>query len=526
MSVRWPVWVALLAVLIPSAWFVWTARDMPQIAHFHDDGIYWVTAKSLATGNGYKIPSLPGEPAATKYPPVYPLYLAIAWKLAPSFPANLGWAALLAWLPLPFVLSGAIRLWSRAGLTPVQQMAGCALAALSPAVVFQSSLVMSDVFFTALLLATLILLESRWAAYAGLLAGVVYLTRSAGIVLLLSVPLVMLMRRQRRPALLFVLGMLPAVIGWTLWVRLHATPASDAIALYYTDYLGYYRSTVHWADMPALLAKNFDELFAAIGDLFVLGLDGGFFGHHLARLLALFSIAGVVRLARRGLLLHFVAFAPLYAAMLVVWNYAPTERLLLPLFPLLLAGFLIELWHLAAMLTGAIRGSKLPDRIVALAATAVVACFFFYMARENYRAIATGLPAFISQCRSNRDRLMPVYAWVASNTPTDSVFVAFSDPVFFLYTGRQACRIPSNPTDSYRGDFPAALQRLRNLDRFKTAYRLTHLLITDTDYETDLPQTERLQALAILRGQRGLQVIEPGHPPARRDILELPPRPL
>src|SRR5689334_11131487 len=56
---------------------------------FHDDGVYLVLAKSIASGNGYRYLHLPGAPIATHYPPVYPLLLAALWTLAPRFPANL-----------------------------------------------------------------------------------------------------------------------------------------------------------------------------------------------------------------------------------------------------------------------------------------------------------------------------------------------------------------------------------------------------------------------------------------------------
>ena len=75
--------------MAPSAYLAWTSRDMPQLGRFHDDGIYWVTAKSLAEGRGLRLESLPGAPAATKYPPMYPpgdlpKFLAAQGVLPPS----------------------------------------------------------------------------------------------------------------------------------------------------------------------------------------------------------------------------------------------------------------------------------------------------------------------------------------------------------------------------------------------------------------------------------------------------------
>ena len=97
--------VVILLALGPSAYLAWTLRSMPHLGFYHDDSIYWVSAESLAKGDGYRIESLPGEPYQTKYPPLYPALLAVVWKLNPHFPANLPAATLLAWLLFPAFLA-------------------------------------------------------------------------------------------------------------------------------------------------------------------------------------------------------------------------------------------------------------------------------------------------------------------------------------------------------------------------------------------------------------------------------------
>ena len=56
---------------------------MPHLGFYHDDTINLVSAKALADGNGYRIPSLPQQPWQTKYPPIFPALLALVWKLNP-----------------------------------------------------------------------------------------------------------------------------------------------------------------------------------------------------------------------------------------------------------------------------------------------------------------------------------------------------------------------------------------------------------------------------------------------------------
>ena len=70
-----------ILALAPSAYLAWTLRAMPHLGFYHDDSIYWVSAKSLAEGHEYRIASLPGQPYQSKYPPLYSTLLAGVWKI-------------------------------------------------------------------------------------------------------------------------------------------------------------------------------------------------------------------------------------------------------------------------------------------------------------------------------------------------------------------------------------------------------------------------------------------------------------
>jgi len=69
---------------------------------YHDDGIYISTAKAMAQGEGYRQINLPDSPIQSKYPILYPAFLAMIWKIFPSFPDNLQW---MQWMSL---IMGAI----------------------------------------------------------------------------------------------------------------------------------------------------------------------------------------------------------------------------------------------------------------------------------------------------------------------------------------------------------------------------------------------------------------------------------
>src|ERR1700730_2310570 len=62
--------------------------DGAPVGVFADDAFYVLLARSVAEGQGFRFLNLPGSPAATHFPPGYPLVLAGLWRVAPSFPAN------------------------------------------------------------------------------------------------------------------------------------------------------------------------------------------------------------------------------------------------------------------------------------------------------------------------------------------------------------------------------------------------------------------------------------------------------
>src|SRR5262249_6881271 len=85
----WAPALALIALCLPSLFFVWHNRDIPHFGILQDDGVYLIDGQGLAEGSGYRMRSLPAQPFDTRYPPLYPLYLSLAWRMIPAFPANL-----------------------------------------------------------------------------------------------------------------------------------------------------------------------------------------------------------------------------------------------------------------------------------------------------------------------------------------------------------------------------------------------------------------------------------------------------
>ncbi|HJY79561.1 MAG TPA: hypothetical protein VKK81_00540, partial [Candidatus Binatia bacterium] len=115
--------------------------------------MYFSSAKALAEGRGYIIPSLPGTPPQTKYPVLYPWLLSWIWRWNPSFPANLSPALWMTALFGCWALLAALQLLRKfegVGDWPAVVIIG--LCAFQAQFLSLSAAVMSDVPLMALAL--------------------------------------------------------------------------------------------------------------------------------------------------------------------------------------------------------------------------------------------------------------------------------------------------------------------------------------------------------------------------------------
>ncbi len=385
--------LALILLLIPSAAFLWRNSDMPQFGDIHDDSLYYVSAKSLAAGD-YRIESLPERPFQTKYPPLYPLLLSIAWRVNPNFPQNLPLAGWISWLAMPLMLALLAALYPRMGIAGWRSWLLLTMLALNPYVILFSSRLLSELWFTALLAGVLLLVEKAaktetrvaWAVAAALLAGLAYLLRSAGIVLLGSGFVYLWLRGQRRKAWVFAAVMFPFVAAWMLWARLHQLHTDDPALVYYTDYFRYEIYNVNIHNLHLVLWKNLDGLVSSLGYLILPNVTSSLFMKILAELIGVGMISGIVRLVRSGKTLHYTIFAAGAAFMLVIWHFPPNERFVLPLAPLAFAGLLTEMEHFVTMARSGLKHREASQRVAAAVMLSLAALLF---------AGAAGLQAYV-----------------------------------------------------------------------------------------------------------------------------------
>ena len=430
--------VALAILCAVLAWPYLVYLRAPAIGTFHDDGVYLVTAKALATGQGYRIVSLPGLPAQTKYPILFPWLLSLVWRADSTFPQNLPWlrivpfAAGIAWLGLSW---RAVR---RAGAAPAMAAAAIALTAASPWTIFLSTTLLSETLFAALVAGGLLVLQRlegnaarRSTAFAaGALMGVAFLTRTAAIAPAAAGLLALAIRKRWQSAAYYGFGLLIVAAPWIWWSSNHA---ADPIVDPFYSAANYASWNIvfnyEWVDKLAVLGVN---LLWAIQPGQYWGLAAGTTPAWIVAVLFVPLIVRGLWIERRSSL---ALACILYTALVLAWAFPPV-RFLVPILPFLV-------WF-AFVGAGPLKQAVLVASIV-LTVTSSMAAW-----RQAQATSVRGGTWFDAGGVDDWRAIDGLCAWIGTNTPKNAVLIATHDPTFYLFTGRTALRPNSmNPLMDY-----------------------------------------------------------------------------
>ncbi|MEN8143628.1 MAG: hypothetical protein ABFS14_01635 [Gemmatimonadota bacterium] len=441
----------LASALSLFSFFYLPAIRVESAGLYHDDGVYLVTARALAEGNGYSITSLPEAVPQIKYPPMFPALLSVGWRLSPDFPANL---PLLRLVPLLAALlwMTAVYRWVRgAERGPVTAGAVVVLALASPWVLFVSTSILSETLFAVLVWGTFLAVRrieaggrgaGPLAAAIALTAAAIY-TRSLGLVLPLAV-LIQLFRVWRPGALRYGLAVAALAIPWFVW------SATQHAAV--PDWAGYYFSSTY-GNWNVLTNFSLAEKFRILGynAFYFLSSPGALVGYAGRPSLVLALVAagliglGFWRSVRSGVRIEHL-FAALYLGVLWLWPWPPA-RFLVVLYPLIL----LWGWDGIRAALGLPANTLLWRKLVAVGAAAAIT------------AASVGTLINIRALLADRDNLFPaarcienwsdseaLHAWLRQNTPADAILLGNLDPALHLYTGRRAARaFSANPVTLY-----------------------------------------------------------------------------
>jgi hypothetical protein len=337
-----PPWAAPAAVALITLVVALATVSPYLVGSFQDDGIYVILGRALATGAGYRYLHLPGQPAATHYPPGYPALLAILWKIGPSFPGNIVTFERANAVLLAAAAALGVMLARRAGLsTPWASVVALGgTASIQPLAL--ASMVLSESCFLAVLLAALVATEAvigggraerdvagqRWTGVwqgcgAGMLCGAVVLVRTVGGVLLPAALGVCLIRKQWRTALALAGGALAVTLPWQLWVWAHAGDLAPILQGKYGSYSGWLTGALRRHGLGFALAtvhQNLGDLAATFAVQLAPGLPGPIKVFAVVACILLL-VWGAVRLAPMTPVT--VAFGAIYAAEVLLWPFPP-----------------------------------------------------------------------------------------------------------------------------------------------------------------------------------------------------------
>lgn len=433
---RWG-WPALAAVAV-------TAVVVALIPHalvgvFYDDGIYTALARSLAEGHGYRLLYLPGAPAAVRYPPLYPGFLALLWRLWPSFPDNVVLFRAANALLLGIFAGGFAAYLARRRALPAPAAALLVVAgATAIPLLSVGTVLFAEPLFLVLALGAWWLADAAMrgggrralalAVGAGVVAGLAGLTRSIGVAVAGGVCLALLLGRRRREALAAAAAALVLLAPWQLWTAAHRAGVPAVLAATY----GTYGDFLHQAGWRWISPDLLWDALRPLGYLAFATVRPAWHPWFGAPALVVL-VTGCVALTRRVPALGWSL--ALYVAVVLLWPYAP-DRFLWALLPVLVVALAMggaAVWRAGGERTDAWRWA-----LRALAVAGIVPVLIGFgryqvtgFARRWPTATQRGISASFEQ----------VLPWVRSRTPESAVLAGEDEALLWLYSGRQA--VPS-----------------------------------------------------------------------------------
>lgn len=486
----WRVLVLLVGAVAMAAGLA--VVDHRPVGVVHDDAMYVILARSLATGQGYHFLNIPGRPAATHFPPGYPAVLAVVSWLAPNFPASV---AVFKALNALFLGTAAVlvTILARRIVSERWALALGLGSALSVPLLTLGSMVLSEPLFLALVVTVLVRLESFADQPAGRLDAVMLgvaiavctLVRAHGIVLVPAAAVVLLLRNRRRDAAILTIAAVLCLLPWQLWSARHSGVLPAPLLGNYDSYTSWWlRGARDMGPMmiPRTIAKTTSEVQEMLGVLFTPIRSTATRASTVVALVA-FGVAGVAA-GRRRLPITLLFLAG-YAAIVAVWPFAPA-RFVWGVWPLLLLVIVAGAhWAVSLARPRPLRGA------------ACLALGWIIIGYGAYELRAARGEWWSSIARANTQRIVLLVHWTSTHTRPGDVVATDDEGAVYLYTGRQALPVFSFTTAHYLRSRTSDDEARDGLAPILGAYPVT-TVIAGTEKTLDvarrltLPPTPRL----------------------------------
>jgi MFS family permease len=414
-----------------------------------DNAAYITLARSLLERGAYLELWDPAEPPHTKYPPAFAAILAMAMA-----------AGLQPWVQLKLVVMGfsasAVALsflWIRARARAGLALGAGVIIAVAPGIMREGRWLLSDVPFWAFTMLALLAFErlrpGDWKrlAFAGVATMAAYMTRSAGLPLVLAALFWLAWHRrwQQLAGLATIVG-IPALLWW-LRSRAFATGAYVSefwLIDPYQPALG----TIGLADLVTRVVENVQKYVSI--HLPILLADGpGPLPFLFGGIIFGLAVYGWTRRLRRARVADL--FFPLYLGLIFVWPAIWSgERFLLPAMPLLLFYAGDGLVRLARRFTprhdfaaaAAAAGLVIVLALPGLVAAAAVGreCSTRYLAGERYPCMGGTIWSDFFGLAETTGRTLP----------PDAVVLNRKSRLYYVLSGLKADRYPlSDEPDTF-----------------------------------------------------------------------------
>ena len=475
-----PSWfkpVALLAVLATVA--IYVLRLDKVVGMTVDDAWYVLLAQGLATGQGYTVANSPSPGILPLYPPGFPFFLSLLYRLAPRFPENV---TLLKSVSVLSMLGAGWLTYvyftkTRALTQPYALLLALSVTLCPPLVFLATSTLMSECFFTLLFLAALVVAERvvaaqragstlAWGAVVlcAVLSAYAFLTRSIALALIGAVFLYWLRARAYRAALAYAVLIAVLTLPWMLYSRAH-TPTYEQmreqgghIIQPYGKQFWQRVASVTTSDeigvdeLPSRVWENILEvtgrdvlrivaapLFEWLRDPYkeakemLANQSGGLSDKTvgtipLSYLLGILMFIGYFIACRERLTCAELA-VPLMFVLILLWPWE-TIRFVLPMTPFLIFYLVRAVQSLAERFQPASKWvSALPYAIIGL--SLAINCYghVSYLSRK----LSGETPVWIKTFNAAEATMQ----WVKQNVPTTEPLVSANPPLTYLYTGNK-----------------------------------------------------------------------------------------
>lgn len=421
-----------------AAHLLFRASALFLVGAFNDDAVYVALGKALAEGEGYRLTYLVGAPVAEKFPPAFPLLLAIPWTLW----GTLGAVRSVVAIVHPLALGAAAALiWYLGRRRLALSWGPLALAAVSPLVLDVAiqyyNIPLAEPYFLLGWAAALLLSDApdalgrRRAVALGLVLAATTLFRSAGVVLIVGCMVALVLRRTpwRVVALAAAVAMLP-LLAWSV---IHARALAVGPVSSSPDEVSYWTwvPLAQPAQWPAYLART----LWANARAYLLELSGSLagpapLGHALVLAGCGAAVFGAVRTWRAAPALVLTTAGSLL--LVLIWPFAQS-RLILPALPFagLLAAAAIQ-----------VTATRVPIRYrVAVPGALALIAFLIVLRQVELRRI--GARAFVQGgVLRSRD---------------ESPFLTLAVNSRYLFVLSEWARAHTRPGDRLLVDFPAGM---------------------------------------------------------------------